>query len=411
MLKRNFDPTLRLRVLVYLRMSGDQQNKRSPDQQLAEIQRRLKALGYNWIVVKIYRDDAISGRLLRKRASYQEMVRDIKSETVAADAILVDTLERFGRVEELPTIRKMLFDRHGVLILTADNDFADPNTPQGKALGMFESMRATEEGRIKAHQVLRGKRDAARQNHWPGGPVPRGLMLQSVMKSVHGRQEVDYCILVPDPEAAWIIVLMFEKAAETGWGQTKLARFLTAHPDIPAKYKPFHPSTVGDRLDNRIYYGELVWEKNATGIVDDQRVIEPNLAEDVIRVPDFCEPLVSRELWERVQAVRQARREAAAKARSRNAEDDGKQIKAPAPGMTLKYLLTGLVRCWHCKRSMTPSAGGKYITEAGEERSYTAYVCPGYIAGICPNSKRVPEEWLREVVVAKIRERLFPWTE
>ena len=56
-------------------------------------------------------------------------------------------------------------------------------------------------------------------------------------------------------------------------------------------------------------------------------------------------------------------------------------------------------------------AGGKYITEAGEERSYTAYVCPGYIAGICPNSKRVPEEWLREVVVAKIRERLFPWTE
>ena len=145
MLKRVFDSKLVYRCIAYLRMSSDQQNKRSPEQQIDEIQRRLKALGHNWIIVKVYRDDAMSGRYIRKRRGYQQMLQDVKTGAVQVDIILVDTIERFGRVEELPGIRKDLFERHGVLVLTADANFADPNTPQGKALGMFEAMRATED--------------------------------------------------------------------------------------------------------------------------------------------------------------------------------------------------------------------------------------------------------------------------
>lgn len=85
------------------------------------------------MIVKIYRDEAKSGKYLRKRNGYQQMMRDLKTGTVVADLILVDTLERLGRVEELPSIRKDLLDRHGILVLTADSNFADPNTPQGEA--------------------------------------------------------------------------------------------------------------------------------------------------------------------------------------------------------------------------------------------------------------------------------------
>ena len=76
--------------------------------------------------------------------------------------------------------------------------------------------------------------------------------------------------------------------------------------------------------------------------------------------------------------------------------------------MTLKYLLTGLVRCGHCKRAMNPSSSAPYITKSGEAKRYTAYSCPGSVAGVCQNSTRVPEEWLREVVIDTTRERLFP---
>jgi len=411
MLKRVFDPKLVYLVVVYLRMSSDRQNPRSPDQQLEEIKRRLKALGYKWIILKVYRDNAITGKVLGKRRAYQQMMLDIKTGTVKVDLLLVDTIERLARTDGLASIRKELYEKHGVLVLTADTNFADPNTPQGRALGMFESMRATEHGRILSHNVLRGKRDSARQRHWPGGPPPFGYKLETVLKEVKGRQEVDYSILVRDPETDWIMERILYKARGTGWGQTLLARFFNDDPDIPDKYKPFQPPTIGYWLDNPIYSGELVWPQNCTGIVDDMRVVEPNSEEDIIHVPDFCEPIVPREVQKAIWAVRQARRENILQARKAKADHDGKLIEPPAPGLTLKYLLTGLVRCGHCGRAMTPSSTAPYVTKAGETRTYPAYGCPGYLARICPNDRRVPEEWLRETVVGTVRQRLFRPTE
>jgi len=408
MLKRIFNPLLVYRVVVYLRMSSDQQNPRSPDQQLEEINRRLKANGYNWTTVKVYRDEGVSGRLIRGRKDFQQMLRDIKSGAVVVDLILVDTIERFGRVEELPTIRKQLFERHGVLVLTADSNFADPNTPQGKALGMVEAMRATEDGRIKAHNVLRGKRDAAQQKHWPGGPPPFGYMLKSILALVNGREEVAHRVIIPDPATRWIIELLFETAERESWGTTRLAKFLNRHPDIPSIFKPFHASAIGYWLDNKIYCGELVWAQNATGIVDDTRVVERNAEEDIIHVPDFCEPLVPRARWEIVQALRQVRRERQALARRRKAENNGKQIAPLAPGLALTYLLSGLLFCGVCGLRLTASSSGAYTAKDGSQRRYAAYICPGSLSGHCTNTTRVPEEWIRQVVIGKLRARLFP---
>ena len=67
MLRRQFDPHRSYRVVLYLRMSNDRQNPRSPEQQAQEIERRFRALGYDWNIVNTYRDDGISGRL----ASYR----------------------------------------------------------------------------------------------------------------------------------------------------------------------------------------------------------------------------------------------------------------------------------------------------------------------------------------------------
>lgn len=49
----------------------------------------------------------------------------------------MDTLERFGRFEELGAVRDMLRNRYGVLILTADTGFADPTTAQGRHLAFW----------------------------------------------------------------------------------------------------------------------------------------------------------------------------------------------------------------------------------------------------------------------------------
>jgi site-specific DNA recombinase len=410
MLRRSFDPNRPHPYVCYLRMSGDDQNPRSPQQQRDTIAQVLRRRGHPWVHLADYTDAAISGRYVAKRPALQRLLRDIRSGTVKADLILVDTFERFGRADEMAGLRHELEHRHGVLILTADSQFADPTSVPGKALAAFESLRATEDGRIKAHNVLRGKRDAARRGHWPGGPPPFGYQLRSVLGERHGRQEVDHCILVPDPEAAGIITRLFRTAHDSGLGSSRLARALNEDPTIPERFKPFYASTIHYWLGRPIYYGELLWEEHATGVVDDVRVLERNAEEDMLRVPGFCEPLIGREIWEAVQALRQQRGGAIRRAREARRDNDsgGKQIAAAAPGLALKYLLTGLVRCGHCRRAMVASSTHEYTTRQGETKRYVAYACPGYSAHVCPNDRRVPEAWLRQTVVDLIRRRLFP---
>jgi hypothetical protein len=186
---------------------------------------------------------------------------------------------------------------------------------------------------------------------------------------------------------------------------TRLAKAFNADTEIPDKFKPFYPDTIGYWLENPIYYGELLWEKHATGIVDDTRVLERNAEEDMLRVPDFCAPLVPRELWDAVALQRNVRSEAHARTRRNGAKDSGKQIAPLAPGLALKYLLTGLVRCGLCDRSMRPMPSGR-SSKAGKK--YVYYACPGALAGTCENDVYVPEAWLREAVVTRLRARLFP---
>ncbi|MBI3860971.1 MAG: recombinase family protein [Planctomycetia bacterium] len=408
MIKNSFNPNECHPYVRYGRMSDPSQNPRSPEQQFAMIDETLRRVGFPWVHVRDYRDDGITGRLINKRAGFNQMLSDIKSGILQVDLILVDTYERFGRAEELPALRRRLYNRFGVLLLTADSMFCDPTTVQGKALAMVEAIRSTEDGRIKAHNVIRGKRDVARLKHWPGGEPPFGFKLQTVMSDRNGRTEVDYSILVPNPETSWILQLIFRTAHENGWGTGRLAKFCNAHEDIPATFKPFYAATVGYWLQNPIYYGELLWEAHNTGIVEDRRIRERNVEEDMLRIADFCEPLIAREIWDAIRALRQERSARIKAARARNSDASAKLIDAPVPGLALKYLLTGLVRCGHCNRAMTPSSTQPYTTQGGTVKRYVRYVCPGYLEGACPNGTRVSEDWLREQVVGTIRERLFP---
>lgn len=222
-----------------------------------------------------------------------------------------------------------------------------------------------------------------------------------------GVEEVDYRVLAPDPQTRWIMEEAFHLAAEKGWGTSRIAKHLNAEARIPQSLKPFHAATIGTWLDNEIYYGELVWGKTCTGIVNDVRVVQSRPQEDWERIPEFCEALVSREVWDQVQTLREERRRRRRKARPSNRSDAEELPGLRVPGIALNYLLTGLVRCRECGRSMAPSSSAVYRTKAGEERRYVSYYCPAHAAGACTNGRGVPEKWLRETVVALIRQRLF----
>jgi DNA invertase Pin-like site-specific DNA recombinase len=396
MLKSKFVRSEQRDVVVYLRMSSENQSRSSPDQQLRSIEKRVKDADLPWKIVKIYRDDAKSGKTVRHRDGFSEMLREIKTGAVSVTAILVDTIERFGRMDDLDKYRRDLRHRHGVYVLTADRNFADPNSVEAKYTEVFENLRASEDSRLKANDVVRGKIQAVMDGYWPGSPVPIGFNLEVAHTEKRRNRDVKHHKLVHDPVTASIMRILFEASAERpSWGQTRLARYMNAHTQVPDQYKPFHAATVGYQLKNPIYRGILVWSKHSTGLVDERRVLERNEEQDVVRVPNFCEPICDAETIRKVDA--------GIAMRSRKRRNEAAAIR----GINYRYVLTGLVRCGHCGGSMVPCSTSPYTTKGGDTKVYCSYTCPNRRNGICENDKPVKEEWLREIVVKKLVERLL----
>lgn len=402
MIEIRFDPWKPHLVVLYVRMSDPKQNPRSPEQQIAEIKAVLARLGYPWVIIKVYRDDGISGRLIRDRPGFQSMMREIAAGIIKPSLIAVDTSERFGRAKELDAIRTTLETDYGVLIVAANNHFADPTGSQGRLTTVFENYRATEEGRVKAHQVLRGKRDTARLKRWPGGPAPLGYKLQAVTPP-GGDVASTYNILVPHPEDRFIIEKIFKLADETGWGATRIANALNSDPSIPECFKPLTESTVSYIVDNDIYMGTLVYGENRCDIIKDRRVVRPvEDAREIERVEGFCEPLIAPEVFARIQE-RKARRAAAWMARQEPKE--GRLIRPLTPGISLVYPLAGLVRCGVCGSAMTARPSGR---KSRSGTTYVYYSCPRGPTDACTNRRHVREALLWPATVSAVRSQLFP---
>lgn len=405
MLRTSFDPDKPYRYVRYARMSTAMQNPRSPDQQLATIDADLKRSGSSWVHIKDYRDDAKSGRYIRKRPGFSKMLNDIKLGVIAVDLILVDTLERFGRMEDLEAIRRNLRNQYGVLVLTADSRFADPTSTAGLALGAVEAIRATSEAHTKAHNVVRGKIDAIRQGRWPGGPAPLGYKLQRVTSGDPDSANPGYCRLVTDPKTAPVVRVIFRLAAEDLLGTCRIAKRLNEGQEGDLQIKKINASRVGHVLDNPIYKGTLRFGRISTGVVSDRRVQQRNKEEDVRYQDGFCEPLVSLEVWDQVRKMREKRGRTMKGIRASKRLLDGKRMAPLAPGIVTKYPLSGIIRCHGCGAAMRPCRAG--ATGNGTIQ-YCYYRCPGMLDGRCSNRCSVRADWLWQVVVARIREQLFP---
>lgn len=399
-----FDPTRPLRFVRYGRMSTDMQNSRSPDQQFDTIDATLARTGYPWIHVRDYRDDGKSGRLVKQRPQFQQMLRDVQTQVLGIDAILLDTYERLGRMADLDTLRRELVNRHGVVVLTADSQFTDPTSCAGMALGAVESIRATSVGRIQAHNVRRGKLDSVKRDRWPGGVPPIGYKLKSVMKPGDGPAEIDYKILVPDEKARDLPALYFRLADDFGWGTLRIAKHHNSDPDLVARFGKVSASRVGFILDNPIYVGTFRFLNSTCDIVDDRRVRRKNPDDEVHFEPNFCEPLVDSERWQRVQKLRRSRGKTMRDIRSQQRHPNGKQLVATSPGITLKYPLTGLVMCGSCGAAMRPAKSG---AKSKDSPSYYYYVCPAAKDRRCDNKIYLPGNLLLDEVISKFRQRYF----
>lgn len=305
-----------MRAAIYTRVSSAelQLDGFSLDAQRTACERLAQERG--WKVVAVYTDPGVSARTT-ERPQFQRMMEDARAGRF--DVIIVHKLDRFSRsvVDILLTLREL--EGLGVTLVSATEQF-DFSTAIGRA--MLTIMAAFAQWYLDnlSAEVSKGLQGRVRAGYWVGG-VPFGYQ---VKYNREGGDGIPY----PDEHEAEGVRLAFEKYATGMYSDREIAELLNE-----AGYRPrgrgkralplFSKDSTTVILRNRFYLGEVQYKGEW--------------------YPGLHEPIISRELFERVQAIRAQRR---------------KRVGVSARKGSRVYPLSGVTRCARCGWPMRGSSSG-----------------------------------------------------
>ncbi len=248
------------------------------------------------------------------RTHFGEMIDFMKTQTAPCRVILAEKTDRLYRnLRDWVTIDDLKLDVH----LVKENEIISPDSrSSAKFMHGIRVLMAKNFIDNLSEEVKKGMLQKAREGYWPSY-APVGYM--------NGKSESGKKVIVPDPERAPIITMLFEAYSRGDLSLTaltKLARKLgLTHKNSG---NPLARSAIHSMLQNRIYYGDFEWD----GVVYTGK----------------HEPLISRLLWQKVQDALGTRL--------------GKNTKL----VKHEFAFSGLLSCGHCGCSMVGEIKkGKYI--------------------------------------------------
>ena len=325
-------------VDIYTRVSrrGKREHLTSHDDQ--EQQARAFARGHGLPIGSVLSDEDESGGTL-ERPGLQEALRRVRAGESAG--IVVAYLSRASRdtrqgLELLETIT------HAGGAVYAPN-LPDYTTADGRMLTTIQLAIDTGYREKKREELERAK----------AGAIANGIAVNT-RPAVGLRRRSDRRD-EPDPRTAPVVREVFERRAQ-GEGPTALGRFLESRGVKTSQgSRTWSKQAVHDLLRNRVYLGELSYGK-------DRRYVNP----------DGVEPVVDAATWHAAQ------------------QPKGNQL-APARSSDSPYLLSGRLRCAHCRYCMqgTVTSRGKRVYRCNRRHA----------GGICPEKVRIDAEVAEQAAV------------
>ena len=374
------------RAALYIRLSVEFNSKKGDS---LETQRQIMeayiALCPDIEIVEVYTDNGTTGRTFERKA-FQRMLADIEDGKI--DCIVVKDLSRLGRntIDTGYYIEKY-FPLHGVRFISVNDQFdSEDSENSGNHLivplknMINEAYAADISKKVRAQQ-----NQAMRDGEFVGGRPPYGY-----------KKDPDNCHrLLVNEETAPIVRQIFQWAAE-GVALNAIVKRLNeggimtpgcyqVHAGLITSKKlmgsgKWQAMTVSKILADAVYTGDMVQGKHTN--VGHKQV--PTKPEDWIVVRGTHEPIISREMFVKVQAVRE---QAAEKSRTR-------ATKIPYT----ENILRGRVFCGCCGKNLHRQRNnGKYF--------YYCISNDRIGKGACDAKVSVRETDLFSTIVAIIRQK------
>lgn len=280
-------------------------------------------------------DDGYSGTNF-ERPSWKKVVEMIENGEV--QTLIVKDMSRLGREYlQVGYYTEIYFPEKGVRFI-AVNDGVDSLVESSNDFNPIRNWANELHAKDTSKKVRAIKRLQAERGERLGGRPPYGYRLLEDKK------------IVPDDEVAPVVLHIFQLCA-SGKGPSQIARSLREERILtPAHYAyrkygvhnacmdmdyPYHwkGSTVRDMLSNKTYLGHTVNLKSTTVSYKNKKELYRLESEQVI-VENTHEPIISQELWDMVQKVRENKRRAP------------KHMNEP-------NIFSGLVFCADCGKNLT----------------------------------------------------------
>lgn len=310
---------------AYIRVSDDRQDEYSPDSQLKLVREYAKKNNYYIPDEFVFYDDGISAKSSQKRTEFNKMIALAKDKAKPFEAIFVWKFSRFARNQEESIVYKSLLRKNGVAVISISEPVFD---------GVFGSLIERIIEWMDEYYLINLSTEVKR------GMLEKATRGEAMCRGACGYDLVDKTY-VPNDDAH--IVRQVFNAFANGTPTRAIAQSLIAQGVKTSHGNPPDNRWVEYMLHNPVYIGKIRWSKDGR-TVSKRDYDNPN----TLVIDSTHEPIISIELWEKVQDILKDRKQ--------------KGVKYRRDSQPVEWMLKGLLRCSCCGSTLvrqstkTPSA-------------------------------------------------------
>lgn len=278
---------MKRKVAIYARVSTEHEAQINALGNQIQYYDNLIACHPEWEVYKKYIDEGITGTSLKKRGQFLAMLKDAK--VGKFDLIVTREVSRFARntVDTLQQTRTL--KKYGVEVYFTEDNIWTMNDEDGELRLTLMATLAQNESKKLSVRVKAGQKIS----------FENGVLYGN--GNVLGYSRVG-SELVINPEQAETVKMIFDLYLE-GYGCTKIARLLEQRGRLTSMGRDrWYPGTVSRVLRNSFYCGRIVYRKQFVADYLEQKKINNFGEVPKIEVKGSHEPIVSEELFDKVQS-------------------------------------------------------------------------------------------------------------
>lgn len=311
----------------------------------------------DWIFENEYIEKGISG--YRKSVNQRDVLIQIMDDASKGqfDVLLVYMSDRLGRREDETPFYVANLNNNGIEVWSVKEGRIETSEHVDKLINYIRFWQAEGESRKTGMRVRDAQIQMIKSGKYTGGYTPFGYKrLPTGGITNRGRVQKDLFI---DEEQAKIVQKIFEYAVNYGYGAFKIAKIFNEERVPYTNGGEWKSGTISSMLKNPIYMGYPAYAR---------RIKHPNFVRldrkdwiySEVQNPQYM--IVSKEIWEKAQQMREARK-------GRLQEQKEKNF-GPYPISTSGMLaLIDLVYCGYCGKKLTNGSRYDYwTTKEGEKK-------------------------------------------